>query len=101
MISDLAKSKSLGVKCVSSLELIPFESAGAFLDATEERGLTVLGIEGFRLEGDSAVPDIKAIADFSTLLNERDAVADSARAARRFVSQVGRSGMFFEFVLAE
>ncbi|MGL4288676.1 MAG: hypothetical protein ACRCVA_20170 [Phreatobacter sp.] len=68
------------------------------------RGIAVLGIEGFRLDGVSRIPDMNFIADFSLVLavpDHGERVVRSIRYGEAFLKLVPKEGVLLEFVLAE
>ena len=75
--------------------------AAEMLDRCEKRGVTVLGIEGFRIGNDQRVPDPTAIADYSALAQARDRSRRSIDAARKFISSFAQTDLLFEFELQE
>jgi hypothetical protein len=75
--------------------------AAEMLDGCEKRGVTVLGIEGFRIGNDRCFPDPTAIADYSTLAQARDRSRRSIDAARKFIRSFAQRDMLFEFELQE
>lgn len=97
----LAAVVGLEVKEIGSLELIAWSDIDTFLSVVRERNVVVLGIEGFRINGSKAVPDLDAIADFSGLPTDEDLAATTIAEARRFLSNVSQPNMYFEFELDE
>ena len=75
--------------------MIATKDAETLLDECEVRGVTVLGIEGLRLQVGATVPDMNAIADFSYVSSSSASIV----AARRFVRTLGTSDLFLDFVL--
>lgn len=101
LTARLAAVAGLAVKVIGSLELIASSDIDAFLSVVRDRNLAVLGIEGFRIDGNKAVPDMDAIADFSGLPSDEDLAATTIAEASRFLSNVSQPNMFFEFELDE
>ncbi|MBN8937988.1 MAG: hypothetical protein J0H01_00795 [Rhizobiales bacterium] len=68
------------------------------------RGIAVLGIEGFRLDGVERIPEMNYIADFSSVLavaDRAERVVRSIRYGEAFLALVPKEGVLLEFVLAE
>lgn len=63
----------------------------------------MLGVEGFRLEGNQRIPDLDAIADFSELLSVwgMSFSQRSISAMREFFMFMPQDGVMLEFVLVE
>jgi hypothetical protein len=77
--------------------LVRVEDAVAFLDEAGREGVTVVGAEGFRIDGEAIKPDMDAILDLSGI----DDPARSVTEAKSFVEAVSEPGLLFEFVLAD
>jgi len=78
------------------MELIAFNDVENFIIALHARNIIVLGIEGFHIVDDAVIPDMNAIADFSTTSKESDrSISD----VRRFVRNVGNASVFFDFTI--
>ena len=69
----------------------------AFLAFADKRGLRVLGLEGFRLEGATVIPDIDAILDLSSLHSRSRSITE----AIDFVQPADRAKMLFDFAFDE
>jgi hypothetical protein len=82
-------------------DLFSSNDAVEMLDRCEKRGVTVLGIEGFRIENNRRIPDPTAIADYSALAQAPDRSRASIDAARKFVASFRQSDLLFEFELQE
>ena len=101
LIARLAAAVGITVKKVGSLELIALKDVDVFLSAAGTHNVAVIGIEGFRMKGDRAVPDMDAIADFSGLPRDNEMVAATIEDAKRFIVEVSRPDMYFDFALDE
>jgi hypothetical protein len=68
------------------------DTAAAYLDACEQHGLVILGVEAFERRGDKLKPRLDLVADFSSLLDSngdwKEAIAASHREALRFLAEV-------------
>ncbi len=97
LMALVAQASGVALERVGSLELVAFDDAETFLEASAKEGLVVLGVEGFRIVAGQAVPDMESIADFSTCssVHENECFLEEAR---RFIRKVGQPDMFFEFV---
>jgi hypothetical protein len=85
------------------IALFSLLDAALLLDYCANRGIAVLGVEGFRLEGAQRIPDLDTIADFSELMrisgtsfSER-----SISAMREFIMLMPEDDVMLEFVLVE
>jgi len=89
------KSSALVVRRGGHL-LIKNESSFEFIGACEAAGVRILGIDVFQLAGESLVPDMSLIADFS----DAKTSADSLRDARNFVSKIESQDLFLDISLS-
>lgn len=94
-VAALARSAGIAITTAAGLDLIDLAEAPRFLDACLREGWVILGVEGFRIEGDRLSPEMTAIADFSGLCSSRESVGE----ARRFVERMHDSGLKLDFVL--
>jgi hypothetical protein len=101
LTARLADAAGLAVKRIGSLELVAWSDIDAFLNIVRDRKVAILGIEGFRVDGSRAVPDMDAIADFSGLPTDQELVATTLTEATRFLSSVSQPNMYFDFELAD
>ena len=83
------------------MEFIGHNDLEAFLLAVSARDLVILGIEGFYLVKGGAMPEMNAIADFSSLLDGSDVSETSIKEARLFLRKVSKPDMFFDFAIDE
>jgi len=105
MVSVKQLASKLGIPLAyteGSLELINFAHVDKILTACEEKNIYVLGIEGFKKDGKSIIPEMDFIADYSALddlpLKERS--AKSIESARGFFKEAAsKPEMLFEFNL--
>jgi hypothetical protein len=83
--------------------LFSLPDAALLMDYCADRGLAVLGVEGFRLEGDHRIPGLDAIADFSELMNvwNTSFPERSIFAMREFFKLMPQDRVMLEFVLVE
>jgi hypothetical protein len=80
--------------------LVRSEDVAPMLDAMQEQGCVILGIEGFWLDGDSITPQVGATADYSRLNTEgADASGESIRSARAFFRELLRPDLCYEFTV--
>lgn len=101
LTARLAESAGIVVKRIGSLELVAWTDIDAFLNVVRGQNVAILGIEGFRINGSRAVPDMDAIADFSGLPTDEELVATTLVEACRFFSSASRPSMYFDFELDE
>src|SRR5438046_1806116 len=96
-IEAVAAGAGVSLERLGSTSLVRVEDAGAFLDEAGREGVTIIGAEGFRIDGEAITPDMDAILDLSGI----DDPARSVTEAKSFVEAVGEPGLLFEFVLAD
>jgi len=99
VITELAQATGVELRRSGPMKLVACADAEDFINAIQRRDLFILGIEGFRFEGEFIAPDMGAIADFSGPTSGPYVVADCAADAIRFIRKVGTPDMFFEFWL--
>ena len=80
------------------MKLLTRTQAQEFIDRCERENVRVVGIEGFRRQGESIVPDMDAIADFSEFTPE-DTIALACHHARMFLNLMPPD-LLFEFELS-
>jgi hypothetical protein len=97
----LAENAGITIKKIGSLELIALKDADAFLRAAKYRNVAILGIEGFRLEANRAIPDMGLIADFSGIPYDDEIVNTTIEEAARFLLGVSSPDVYFDFTLDE
>ena len=97
--SDVARSAGIDLVVQGGSEYIRSVDVEQFLEALRERGIGVLGFEGFRLSKDATMPDMDAIADLSSLELGPHFVELSIDYALSFVREIGNPELYFEFVL--
>lgn len=95
----VARRAGIAVTMRGALTLVAAADAARFLDACAADGLRVLGFEGFRLDGQSVVPVMEAIADFSS--GSPISAEHSIRESRRVLELVRHLASFFDFVLVQ
>jgi len=83
--------------------LFSLPDAVLLLDYCANRGIAVLGVEGFRLEGTHRIPDLDTIADFSELMDVSGASFPecSISAMRQFFTVMPQDDVMLEFVLVK
>ncbi|MCL4472455.1 MAG: hypothetical protein M1539_04395 [Actinobacteria bacterium] len=96
LTEDLARHAQINVVNIGGLHLVATTDIATFLDTCQTENVLVIGIEGFRLEGERVLPDINAIADFSHLSNSIESIVE----ARRFFDAVDKPGMVYDFTLS-
>lgn len=100
LIAEVAYPVGIGVRHSGQMELVAAADLVRFLEAVRARDLRVLGLEGFRIIGSSLVPDMDAIADFSSI--GRSATnAETVDEALQFLSNVEEPDLFYEITLLE
>lgn len=95
-VDAVAAAAGVLLERLGSTSLVRLEDAVAFLDEAGREGVTVVGAEGFRIDGEAITPDMDAILDLSGI----DDPAQSVAEAKSFVETVAAPGLLFEFVLA-
>jgi hypothetical protein len=95
-VETVAAAAGITLERLGSTSLVRVEDAVAFLDEAGREGVTVIGVEGFRIDAGAITPDMDAILDLSGV----DDPAQSVTEAKSFVGAVGEPGLLFEFVLA-
>ncbi|MCE1190633.1 MAG: hypothetical protein LWW96_00620 [Acidovorax sp.] len=93
----------LPTKWWGEVALFSLSDAALLLDYCSDNGLAVLGVEGFRIEGNHRIPDVDAIADFSGLMkvSSTSFAERSIAAMREFLKMLPQDGEMLEFVLVE
>ena len=73
------------------------------MDWCAKYGIAVLGVEGFRLDGDHRIPDLDVIADFSELMKVSGTsfTYRSIAALREFLLLMPQDDVMLEFVLVK
>ncbi len=99
LVEDVARRRELTVRETGGLALVSAADAEEFLAGCRQARIVVLGIEGFRFQGEAVVPDMDAIADFA--MSKVPSLAASIEGARRFVRTAVRPGMWLDFTLQE
>lgn len=96
-------ASGLGLKVVQrgSLDLVSAADARRLLLVCEEEEVPVLGLEGFRVEGTAIVPEMAAIADYSSSFRgSADRARETIASACRFLDSMTDSTLLFELVYA-
>jgi len=96
-VEAVAAGAGVSLERLGSTRLVRVEDAVAFLDEAGREGVTIIGAEGFRIDGEAITPDMDAILDLSGI----DDPARSVTEAKSFVEAVAGLGLLFEFVLAD
>lgn len=96
-VDAVAAGAGVSLKQLGTISLVRVEDAVAFLDEAGREGVTIVGAEGFRIDGEAITPDIDAILDLSGI----DDPGRSVTEAKSFVEAVAEPGLLFEFVLAD
>jgi len=97
LAEQVAQRIGLSLRVIGGAPLVAAKDAERFIAGCQQGRILVLGIEGFRLEGGSLVPDMDAIADFASPI--LPTLARSIAASRRFLLKVNQPGMWFNFTL--
>ena len=100
MISEIASSVGIGVRHSGQMELVAASDLARFLEAARARNARILGLEGFRFIGNGIVPDMNAIADFSSIVDSA-ANVETVDEALQFLSHVNERGLFYEVTFCE
>jgi hypothetical protein len=100
LIAEIAISVGIGVHVSGQAELVGSADLAKFLQGVRTRRLRVLGLEGFRIVGSSLVPNMDAIADFSSIAQSASS-EDTVDEALRFLSEVKGSDLLYEVTLTE
>lgn len=97
LTSNIANDAGIDVTLRGGLALVAVTDASTFIATCRSRGIAVLGIDGFDVEGIAVRPDMAVIADFSSVTE----AGDSANEANAFLAKVARPGLYLDFTLAE
>lgn len=91
----------LPTRWIGNVPLFNKKDCITLINYCEQNGFGILGIEGFNFLGNSRVPNMDAIVDFSELMNldQIDFKEKSASIARDFVSSFYDPEIEFELVL--
>ena len=78
----------VGVKTVNAngMNLVSADDMDKFLDAVNQRGARILGIDGYFVQGENVIPDMDAIADFSDFAGAE--IADTVSASQLFLASL-------------
>lgn len=96
-------ASGLGLTVVQrgSLDLVSAADARRLLLVCEAQDVAVLGLEGFRIDGNAIVPEMDAIADYSSSFRgSPDRARETIASARRFLDAMTDSTLLFELVYA-
>lgn len=102
LIEQLASKTGISVYTHGALRLIRLQDCRCLIEACKAQNVLILGIEGFTISGDKAVPDMDMIADFSALTAKTwDAACLEATASAMiyFDSLKSQGNMYFDFNL--
>lgn len=95
--------KDLGLPTLwwGNVALFSLPDAKLLMNYCANNRIAVLGVEGFRLEGNYRIPDMQTIADFSEMMAMSGASFPerSIMAMREFFKLMQQDGLFLEFVL--
>lgn len=100
LIAEIARSVGVGVHQSGPTELVSGADLIKLLGAVRSRGMSVLGLEGFRIVGGRLVPEMNAIADFSTISGSADS-EETVAEALRFISRVGEPDLLYDVTFGE
>lgn len=80
---------------------IPVKYANKVIEFCRQNYIFILGIEGFRFENQFIMPDMRYIADFSSLVFKKENFNLSYYHAKSFLQLIGQrdKDLFLEFVL--
>jgi hypothetical protein len=99
LVEDTACLIGLPVLHVASLDLVSASDVDAIASAILGRGIPILGLEGFVVSDGEAMPDMNAIADFSSCLGQSEWQAETLKSLSTFLRSVGNPKLMFEIVL--
>ncbi len=97
----IAKKAHINVHRIGNMELIACRDMLSFLDAARDQGICILGVEGFRLEGTSIIPDMGALADFSSIHENPASCERTIIEAKQFILSIAGMDLYFEVVARE
>lgn len=95
LVQRIAHQIGLPVEERGALVLVKLLDAKRLLDGCEKEGVRVLGIEGFTFDGNSLIPDMDAIADYSGIAS----AVSSIKVAREFIECLERADLVLDFSL--
>ena len=93
----------LPTKWWGKVALFSVPDSALLMDWCAKYGIAVLGVEGFRLDGDHRIPDLDVIADFSELMKVSGTsfTYRSIAALREFLLLMPQDDVMLEFVLVK
>jgi hypothetical protein len=97
IIRSVANDERVPIMYRSGLDLVSASDMPVILAALGRKGLRVLGIEGFALDGAAIIPDMMAIADFSSPRSADQSVAD----AHSFIASLGSEELWYSVTVSE
>ena len=100
LIAELASSVGISIRQCGQMELIAASDLVQILEAARKHNARVLGLEGFHIVGNSIVPDMDAIADFSSMIDSTTNV-ETVDQALHFLSNVKEADLFYEVTFRE
>jgi hypothetical protein len=101
LVSEIAKVAGVSVHNEGSMELISAVDIPVFLEAVKARHTyIILGLEGFLIENKNLIPEMNAIADFSSSAENPDCDGTIIKAVD-FLARVGRSDLYYDIILGK
>ena len=94
-VNSIAKRAGVEIFIHSGIMLFSEHNAMSVLDEICKCGARILGIDGYYFNNGILVPDMNAIADFSSISDHRQSVND----ARIFLEKRANRDYLFEFTL--
>jgi hypothetical protein len=92
LVDRISKLAGISVVQRGSVTLVESEAAEFIIYFCERENIPILGVDGFRMSDRNLIPDMSAIADFSSVSS-----VDSIHLARRFANANMRPGLWYEF----
>jgi hypothetical protein len=81
------------------------KNAISFIKECEIRELAILGFDGFKIDGNSIIPQLEYIADFSSIIKKQETwhkvVKYCKSATDRFFSEARDENIYYDFVVVD
>lgn len=99
IIGNLAQTKNIPIVDDSGIELVAREDVLDLVQVCCENSIFVLGLDGFKLEGNLIISFPDAIADFSSLIQDRKHSKRIELETIKFLRDVKEDVQFFEIIV--
>lgn len=99
LFQRIATAAGVRLSRVGNVELVAARDMAAFLESAQRMRVGILRIEAVRVAGDSSVPDLNAIADYSGSIADPAFVERSIGEVLGFLAIAGREDHFYEVAI--